>query len=75
MKFYVVPPVWQQPWFLGLMGVFIVAIGVQTSRVVRRDRRLMESNRRLQRQTADLEAANRQIQEANRLKSQFLANK
>lgn len=74
VKFYVVPPVWQQPWFLGLMGVFIVAIGVQTSRVVRRDRRLMESNRRLQHQTADLEAANRQIQEANRLKSQFLAN-
>ena len=56
------------------MGVFIVAIGVQTSRVVRRDRRLMESNRRLQNQTADLETANRQILEANRLKSQFLAN-
>ncbi|MCZ6635915.1 MAG: ATP-binding protein [bacterium] len=72
--FYVVPPIWQQPWFLGLMGVLVVAIGVQTQRVIRRDRRLQESNRQLQQQTEELAAANRKIQEANRLKSQFLAN-
>jgi len=88
IRFVVVPPVWRQPWFIGLMAVLLGAIGLQTARVVRRDRRLRESNlalsagnkelfalnRALQEKTEDLEAANRQIQEANRLKSQFLAS-
>ena len=74
VHFYVIPPVWQQPWFMGLMGVLFVAIGIQSGRVIRRDRRLQESNRRLHQQTDELATANRQIQEANRLKSQFLAN-
>jgi signal transduction histidine kinase/CheY-like chemotaxis protein/streptogramin lyase len=71
---YVIPPVWQQTWFIGLMSILCVAIGIQSGRVIRRDRRLQESNRQLHLQTDELAAANRQIQEANRLKSQFLAN-
>jgi len=88
VDFSVVPPVWRQAWFISLMALLLVVIGVQTGRVVRRDRRLRESNRTLQahsgdleaanaalqRQTTDLEEANREVEEANRMKSQFLAN-
>ncbi|OGG45108.1 MAG: hypothetical protein A3F84_11825 [Candidatus Handelsmanbacteria bacterium RIFCSPLOWO2_12_FULL_64_10] len=86
--FVVEAPWWKNPYVLGLMTVMLGLAGVQTARVVRRDRRLKEANmalsagnkelfalnQALQEKTEDLEAANRQIQEANRLKSQFLAN-
>ena len=45
VQFYVVPPVWRQPWFIGLMAVMCVLVGIaglQTVRVVQRDRRLRE---------------------------------
>jgi signal transduction histidine kinase/ligand-binding sensor domain-containing protein len=47
VEFTVVPPVWRQPWFLGLMGLLTAAIAMQTYRVVRRDQRLRASNQRL----------------------------
>ena len=79
--FTVLPPIWKQPWFIGLVSLLFIATAVQTGRVVRRDRRLQETNRGLQDKTRNLEEANRQIQEAsrqvqeaNRHKSQFLAN-
>ena len=46
-SFTVVPPVWQQGWFIGMVVVFLGGIGFQTSRVVRRDRRLREGNQAL----------------------------
>ena len=74
IQFSVLPPVWGQPWFICLVGVFFVAISIQTVRVIRRDRRLLESNAGLQEKTSNLEKANRQVRQANQLKSQFLAN-
>ncbi len=47
VEFTVVPPVWQQPWFLGLLGLLTAAIATQTYRVIRRDQRLHASNEML----------------------------
>ena len=44
MAFTVIPPVWQQGWFIGMIGLFVGGIGFQTLRVIRRDRRLREAN-------------------------------
>ena len=66
IRFTVVPPVWRQPWFLGLMAVLLGAIGLQTGRVVRRDRRLKESNTALSSGNRELFALNRDLQESNR---------
>ena len=57
VHFEVVPPVWRQPWFVGLLAVLLCTIGYQTARVVRRDRRLQESN-------VSLSDANRDLREA-----------
>ncbi|MBT3602496.1 MAG: response regulator [Candidatus Latescibacteria bacterium] len=46
IHFSVVPPVWQQGWFLGLVGVFVVGIAVQSVRLVKRDQHLRESEER-----------------------------
>ena len=35
-RFTVIPPVWQQPWFIGMMVVFLSIVGFQTSRIVTR---------------------------------------
>ncbi len=67
VSFTVVPPVWQEPWFIGMVVVFLSAIGFQTGRVIRRDRRLQEANR-------DLETAKEAAEAANQAKSRFLAN-
>lgn len=72
--FIVEPPIWQQPWFLSLVGILLTGIVIQSVRIVRRDRFLETSNRDLYAQTQRLEEANLQIQEANRHKSEFLAN-
>jgi signal transduction histidine kinase/ligand-binding sensor domain-containing protein len=45
--FTVVPPVWKQAWFLSLIGGLLIAIAVQTTRVLRRERRLSSQNRQL----------------------------
>ncbi len=52
LLFHVVPPVWGQAWFLGLMVVLISVIVTQTGRVARRDRRLRRSNAELRRDRA-----------------------
>ncbi len=38
-RFTVVPPVWKQPWFVGLLAALFGAVVLQTGRVIRRDRR------------------------------------
>ncbi|MBT7428927.1 MAG: hypothetical protein HN783_03855, partial [Ilumatobacter sp.] len=47
VHFTVVPPVWKQAWFLALVGSLLAAIAVQTSRVMRRERRLTAHNQQL----------------------------
>ena len=61
--FVVVPPVWRQPWFIGLMAVLLGAIAFQTTRVVRRDRRLREANTALSAGNKELFALNRDLQQ------------
>ncbi len=61
--FTVVPPVWRQPWFIGLMAVLLGAIAFQTTRVVRRDRRLREANTALSAANKDLFGVNRDLQQ------------
>ncbi|MFT5370023.1 MAG: signal transduction histidine kinase/ligand-binding sensor domain-containing protein, partial [Candidatus Latescibacterota bacterium] len=63
LTFLVVPPVWQQPWFIGLMGVLLMMIGVQTGRVVRRGRSLQTSNRALQEEIETREKLDTQLQD------------
>ena len=57
-SFYVIPPIWKQSWFIGLISIFLSGIGLQTWRIVRRDRRLQTLNRelgiRVAERTADL---------------------
>ncbi len=74
--FVVEPPWWKNPYVLGLGLVLLGLVGVQTSRVVRRERRLQGSNaalsqankelftvnQELQQKTEDLEEANRELQ-------------
>ncbi len=88
VRFTVVPPVWREPWFVGLMVVVVGVIGFQGFRIVVRDRQLRISNaalsnanqelfalnRDLREKTGDLEAANEQIQAQSRWKSQFLTS-
>lgn len=81
VQFTVVPPVWQQPWFIGLMVVLVSGIGFQTMRVIRRDRRLSIANHELEDKTDDLENANSALSDANKelqrqteRKSAFLAS-
>ena len=64
--FTVVPPVWQEPWFIGLMAVMLGAIGFQTSRVIRRDRRLREGNVALSAANKDLFGLNQNLEDSNK---------
>jgi len=64
--FTVVPPVWQEPWFIGMVIVFLSAIGLQTGRVIRRDRILRESNAALSAGNRELFSVNRELEESNR---------
>jgi hypothetical protein len=62
VQFTVIPPVWQQGWFIGMIIVFVGGIGFQTSRVVRRDRRLRESNQALSNANNELFQVNVDLQ-------------
>ena len=63
--FTVVPPVWRQGWFVGMVVLFVTGIGVQTGRVVGRGKRLREANAELERRVAartlELSKANRSL--------------
>ena len=60
--------------WMGALGISIVLIAWQTTRVVRRGRRLQEANDALSSANRDLFAANREIQEQTERKSAFLAS-
>jgi hypothetical protein len=77
VMFTVVSPVWQQPWFVAMVVVFLGMIGFQTGRVVRRDRRLRAANtamsdankelfgvnKSLLQNAEDLDAANQELRQ------------
>ena len=66
VTFTVVPPVWQEPWFIALMAVMVGAVGFQTARVIRRDRRLREGNAALSAANKDLFGLNQTLEETNK---------
>ncbi|MFT5367860.1 MAG: signal transduction histidine kinase/DNA-binding response OmpR family regulator [Candidatus Latescibacterota bacterium] len=74
ITFIVIPPVWQQPWFVGLMVALFGMIGLQTYRVITRDRRLQAANITLGEQNRDLSEARAAAEAASESKSSFLAN-
>ncbi len=51
-QFRVLPPIWQQPWFIGLLSALIAIICYQTVRVIRRDQRLRVTNKWLAKERA-----------------------
>ncbi len=71
--FVVEPPWWRNSWVVILTAALLTLVGVQTRRVVRRERRLQEANQDLQQKTQDLEASNQKLDESNRAMSE--ANK
>ena len=73
LDFSVLPPVWKQAWFLGLLGVFAVVIVAQASRIISRGQRLRRTNRALaaeveerKRVQVEVELAHKQLLVASR---------
>jgi C4-dicarboxylate-specific signal transduction histidine kinase len=55
LTFTVIPPVWQQSWFAGLL-IILLSTGLgQTARLIRRDRHLAAANLQLEHARIDLE--------------------
>lgn len=54
LDFEVLPPVWQEPWFIGVITLLVGAIATQTVRVVRHSRRLRHNNRQLEQSSRQL---------------------
>lgn len=69
-EFMVLPPVWNQVWFIALIGLLVGLIVAQSVRVRREQRRLREARDvlevRVRRLTADLESANRGLEAFSR---------
>ena len=72
--FTVEAPYWRNPWVIGLTVVLLGLVGVQSGRLLQRDRRLVLSNETLQTQNAQLTEARETAVQANKAKSLFLAN-
>jgi signal transduction histidine kinase/ligand-binding sensor domain-containing protein len=66
VHFVVEPPVWQQAWFVLLVLFSSAAVGLQTVRVIRRDRDLRLSNAALTTANTDLETLNQDLTDSNR---------
>ena len=47
LAFTVVPPVWREPWFIGMTAVFVAIICLQAGRILVSNRRLKDVNRAL----------------------------
>jgi signal transduction histidine kinase/ligand-binding sensor domain-containing protein len=50
-EFVVLPPVWQEPWFISLMAVLLGLLVTQTTRVLRRDQKLAAKSALLEQKT------------------------
>ncbi|MCJ7813453.1 PAS domain-containing protein, partial [bacterium] len=66
VRFTVMPPVWRQAWFIGMVVLFVGAIGFFEWRVIQRERRLHVSNISLQERTEELQTSNNQLEMANK---------
>lgn len=74
-EFHILPPTWQQPWFLVLIATLLSAIGYLSIRVIKRDRDLSISNKALFEANEQLFTTNRSLEnemlERERLDSQI----
>jgi len=75
-RFYVIPPTWQQPWFIGLMFTLIGTIGYLSKRVIKRGHQIQQANQALSEANKQLFAVNvnltQEIDERARLDTQIL---
>lgn len=66
LEFIVLPPVWQQTWFIALVFVLVSGVAAQTVRVWLHQRRLEKAHgeleARVRQRTAELESANRELE-------------
>jgi signal transduction histidine kinase/ligand-binding sensor domain-containing protein len=68
IRFRVAPPLWRQPWFLGLLGLLVVAgvVSLRSYNVQRWNKALRELNLQLEdrvrQRTAELEETNREME-------------
>ena len=65
VRFTVVPPIWQQPWFIVMVVTFMGIAATQASRIVVRDRKLRESNTALSSANKELFGLNEKLGESN----------
>lgn len=63
IRFVVHPPVWQQSWFIGLMIVFLVTIGIFEYRIITKKQKLEKLNESLNRINGELQQRNNQVLE------------
>ncbi len=73
VQFTVLPPVWRQPWFVGMVSLFVAAIGFLEWRIIKRDKRLRVTNTFLEERTEQLQASNTELEVMN--KQLYNANK
>ncbi|MFT5369826.1 MAG: signal transduction histidine kinase [Candidatus Latescibacterota bacterium] len=72
--FVVEAPWWKNPYVLGITLCLLVLAGVQTTRLVQRERRLRETNEALSDANKELLRVNLEIQQQSERKSTFLAS-
>lgn len=66
IHFRVLPPVWKQPWFIGLLIAFLFTLGVFEYRVLKRNQQLARLNESLTEVNSALDHKRQQIEEQNR---------
>ena len=60
VQFFVVFPVWRQPWFIGFVAVVVALVGVQTFRIMARDQKLHASNAILKKEICERQRAEKE---------------
>jgi serine phosphatase RsbU (regulator of sigma subunit)/streptogramin lyase len=66
IAFTVIPPVWKQIWFIGLMMLFSSAVVFQTIRVIRESKKLYISNVQLKQEVGVRKKAQKELSQKNK---------
>ncbi len=66
IQFRVLPPVWKQTWFIGLLTAFLLTLGIFEYRVLKRNQQLARLNESLTEVNSALDHKRQQIEEQNR---------
>ena len=65
VKFKVIPPIYHQTWFLGMIFFFLCIISFCVFHIIQRDHRLRFTNNSLKEQTNQLQLANDELEAQN----------